>query len=61
MPSFVQAERNRADRANWAVVARTRADEVRRWLVWFRQEQGWQPGMVWNPYTASYKEEGGKP
>jgi hypothetical protein len=29
--------------------------EVRRVLAAFRAANGWQPGMTWNPCTASYE------
>jgi uncharacterized heparinase superfamily protein len=28
--------------------------EVRRILDDWRKQHGWQPGMVWDPYTATY-------
>ena len=33
----------------------TSTREVRRVLDGFRQEHGWEPGMVWNPYTGTYE------
>lgn len=57
MPNFVQADQRRADRANWSVVGKQRADEVRRWLAEYRRDRGWQPGMVWDPYVAAYVPE----
>lgn len=61
MPNFVQADRRRSDRANWDVVGKKRADEVRRWLAEFRRLNGWQPGMIWDPYTASYATKEDRP
>jgi hypothetical protein len=31
------------------------ADDVRRVLAAWRDKHGWQPGMVWNPYTGRYE------
>jgi len=30
------------------------ADEVRRILADWHQKHDWQPGMIWDPYTAAY-------
>jgi hypothetical protein len=30
------------------------SDEVRKVLDDWRKKHGWQPGMVWDPYTAAY-------
>lgn len=55
MPTFVEADRRRSEFGAWDVVGKFRADEVRRVLAELRESKGWQPGMVWNPYTASYQ------
>lgn len=28
--------------------------DIRRILAAWREEKGWRPGMVWDPYTAAY-------
>ena len=33
----------------------TGTTEVLRVLDGFRQEHGWEPGMVWNPYAGAYE------
>ena len=32
----------------------TALDDIRRILADWREQHGWQPGMVWDPYAGTY-------
>lgn len=42
----------------WQAARHSLVKDVQVILARFRREQGWQPGMVWNPRTGRYESPG---